>query len=165
MSDRVMTKSRIITLGLSLGCAVTLVACDSIRNEGFRDEALNVETGRDYQTQRRQDGSFLDFFRNEGVGVNVNRFLWTASLDVLDFLPVQTADPFTGIISTGYGTPPGGGQSYRATILISDPALDARSLNVALQTRGGPVNAATQRAVEDAILARARQLRINAGNF
>jgi len=160
-----MTKSRITTLGLAIGCAVALTACDAVRNEGFRDEVLNVETGRDYQTQRRQDGSLLDFFRSDGVGVNVNRFLWTASLDVLDFLPVQTADPFTGVISTGYGTPPGGGQAYRATILISDPALDARSLNVALQTRRGPVNAATQRAVEDAILARARQLRINAGNF
>lgn len=160
-----MTKSRITTLGLAIGCAVVLTACDSFRNEGFRDEALNVETGRDYQTQRRNDGSLLDLFRNDGVGVNVNRFLWTASLDVLDFLPVQTADPFTGVISTGYGTPPGGGQAYRATILISDPALDARSLNVALQTRSGPVSAGTQRAVEDAILARARQLRINAGNF
>jgi len=62
---------------------------------------------------------------------------------------------------TGYGTPPGGGRSYRATIHIKDPALDARSLNVSLQTSGGrPVSAATTRAVEDAILSRARQLRV-----
>ncbi|WP_323775497.1 DUF3576 domain-containing protein [Leisingera sp.] len=92
--------------------------------------------------------------------VQVNRYLWTASLDILSFLPVQSVDPFTGVIVTGYGTPPGGGRSYRATVHIKDPALDARSLNVALQSKGGPVSASTSRAVEDAILSRARQLRI-----
>ncbi|MGV6804392.1 MAG: DUF3576 domain-containing protein [Ruegeria sp.] len=92
---------------------------------------------------------------------NVNRYLWAASLDVLSFLPVQEVDPFTGVIITGYGRPPGGGRSYRATVHISDPALAARSLSVALQTSGGaPVSSATTRAVEDAILSRARQLRI-----
>jgi len=92
--------------------------------------------------------------------VQVNRYLWTASLDVLNFLPVQSVDPFTGLIITGYGTPPGGGKSYRATVHIKDPALDARSLNVSLHTKSGPVSASTTRAVEDAILSRARQLRI-----
>lgn len=91
--------------------------------------------------------------------VNVNRYIWRASLDVLNFLPIQTVDPYTGVIVTGFGTPPGGGQAYRATVLINDPALEARSLNLALATRSGPVSGATQRAVEDAILARARQLR------
>lgn len=92
--------------------------------------------------------------------VAVNRYLWAASLDVLNFLPVQSVDPFTGVIVTGFGTPPGGRRAYKATIYIVDPALDARSLNVALQTRSGPASVETQRAVEDAILSRARQLRI-----
>ena len=97
---------------------------------------------------------------------NVNRYLWAASLDVLNFLPVQEVDPFTGVIVTGYGTPPGGGRQYRATVHISDPALAARSLSVSLQTSGGaPVSAATSRAVEDAILSRARQLRIADNKF
>jgi hypothetical protein len=79
----------------------------------------------------------------------------------LDFLPIQTVDPFSGVISTGYGTPPGGGRSYRATIYIRDSSLDARSLNVALQSSGGrAVPESTARAVEDAILTRARQIRI-----
>lgn len=92
--------------------------------------------------------------------VAVNRYLWQASLDVLNFLPIESVDPFTGVIVTGFGTPPGGGTAYRATVHVSDPALDARALNVALATRSGPVSADTQRAVEDAILSRARQLRI-----
>lgn len=94
------------------------------------------------------------------TNVSVNKYIWSASIEVLDFLPIESVDPFTGVIVTGYGTPPGGGRAYRATILINDPALDARSLNVALQTRSGPVSPATVRAVEDAILSRARQLRV-----
>jgi len=97
--------------------------------------------------------------------VAVNRYLWRASLDVLSFLPVQTVDPFTGVISTGFGTPPNGGRAYRATVLVQDPALDARSLKVALQTRNGPASPATVRAVEDAILTRARQLRVADGRL
>lgn len=92
--------------------------------------------------------------------VAVNRYLWAASIDVLNFLPIQSVDPFTGVIVMGFGTPPGGSRSYRATIYITDPALDARSLNVALQSQNGAVSVETQRAIENAILSRARQLRI-----
>jgi hypothetical protein len=95
--------------------------------------------------------------------VAVNRYIWAASLDVLNFLPVESVDPFTGVIDFGYGTPPGSGRAYRATVYITDPALDARSLNVAIQTRSGPVAQETVLAVEDAILSRARQLRIRDG--
>ena len=99
------------------------------------------------------------------VTLEVNRYLWVASLDVLNFLPIQSVDPFSGLIVTGYGVPPGGRVAYRATVHVRDPALDARSLSVALATRSGPVSADTQRAVEDAILARARQLRERDGRF
>ena len=110
-----------------------------------------------------------DAFRsseNPNTTVGVNKYLWNASLEVLNFLPVQTVDPFTGVIQTGYGTPPGGGRSYRATIKIADPALDARSLKLSLQGPGGAaVEPGTVRAVEDAILTRARQLRVRDGQL
>ncbi|MBT0957843.1 DUF3576 domain-containing protein [Alphaproteobacteria bacterium KMM 3653] len=112
--------------------------------------------------------SFFDLFTNvddPNTTVAVNKYIWNASLDVLNFMPVQSVDPFTGVITMGYGTPPGGGRAYRATVYVRDPALDARSLTVALQSRGGTVNADTQRAVEDAILTRARQLRIQDGKL
>ena len=152
------------TAGLAVVTLTLLGACGE-QETRLNPEAWEVESGREADTYRSEGGIFDVFSGNGDAAVKVNRFLWTASLDVLDFLPVQSADPFTGVIATGYGTPPGGGRAYRATVLISDPALDARSLNVALQTRGGPVSAGTQRAVEDAILARARQLRIQAGRY
>jgi hypothetical protein len=96
----------------------------------------------------------------------VNKYLWLAAQDVLNFLPIESVDPFTGVMVTGYGTPPGGGRAYKATVYVQDPALDARSLRVALQSRGGgAVAPETQRAVEDAILTRARQLRIQDTNL
>jgi hypothetical protein len=94
------------------------------------------------------------------VTVEVNRYIWSAALDILDFMPIESADPFTGVIVYGFGTPPGGAQAYRATVFVRDPALDARSLNVALVSRSGPASTETVRAIEDAILTRARQLRI-----
>lgn len=161
-----MNFSSLKSLILMSICAVALGACGNGKTKVYQPTPLDAENGKQSKVRGTSNGSLFDIFREGPSSVKVNRFLWNASLDVLNFLPVQAADPFTGVITTGYGIPPGGGQAYRATILISDPALDARSLNVALQTRSGrPVSAGTQRAVEDAILSRARQMRIDAGRF
>ncbi len=112
----------------------------------------------------KKEAKITDLFtknNDPNVTVRVNKYIWNAALDVLNFLPVQSVDPFTGVIVTGYGTPPGGGRSYRATIYVQDPALDARSLKLSLQgANGASVAPETVSAVEDAILNRARQLRI-----
>jgi len=119
--------------------------------------------------ERAEGGTIWDLFEGGGndpnVTVEVNKYIWNAALDVLNFLPIQAADPFSGVIVTGFGAPPGGGRAYRATIYVQDPALDARSLTVALNTRAGPASAATVRAIEDAILTRARQLRVRDSNL
>lgn len=159
-----MTQSRFKTAGLTVACLALLTGCAAFQNAKLDEEAMRVKGGRERQISPNE-GSIFDAFKGANDTVKVNRYLWTATLQVLDFLPIEAADPFTGVISTGYGRPPGGGQAYRATILISDPALDARSLNVALQTQRGPVDAATTRAVEDAILNRARQLRIQSARY
>jgi Domain of unknown function (DUF3576) len=116
-----------------------------------------------------QGSTIWDLFSNSddpNTTVEVNKYLWLAAQDVLNFLPIESVDPFTGVMVTGYGTPPGGGRAYKATVYVQDPALDARSLRVALQSRGGgAVAPETQRAVEDAILTRARQLRIQDTNL
>ena len=147
-----MTVWRLGRIALITTIIVGLSGCATLsRLNPFSSKAVNAT-----QEASRVNGSET---------VAVNRYLWTASLDVLSFLPVQSVDPFTGVIVTGFGTPPGGSRAYRATVYITDPALDARSLNVALQSRSGPVATETQRAVEDAILSRARQLRIADGNL
>lgn len=125
------------------------------------EQQANKDAGRDANAR---GSSLRDLFSggdNPNTTVGVNKYLWNAALDVLNFLPIESVDPFTGVIVTGYGTPPGGGRAYRATILVQDPALDARSLKLSLQTKGGgAVSPETLNAVIDAILTRARQMRI-----
>lgn len=155
---------RIVRVGrgaMLLGLVATLGACSALGGLGARN-ADAPERNQNPREEALETSSIWDLFKTKSQDnkVAVNKYLWSASLEVLSFLPVQSVDPFTGVIVTGYGTPPGGGTSYRATVLIDDPALDARSLNVALQTRGGrSVSKATARAVEDAILSRAREMR------
>jgi len=102
---------------------------------------------------------------NPNVTINVNKYIWNAALDVMSFLPTEAADPFSGVIVKGWGRAKGSRRQYRATIYVQDPALDARSLRVALMTRSGPASKGTVRALEDAILTRARQLRIADGKL
>lgn len=155
----------------SIKIATALVTALAVSGCGGKKFGLgNISAGKPAQTntvEEEERTTIWDAFRKQDNDnkVAVNKYIWAAAIEVLDFLPIQTVDPFTGVIVTGYGTPPNGGRSYRATILIDDPALDARSLNVALQTSGAAAPAATTRAVEDAILSRARQLRIQDGRF
>ncbi|CAN5624074.1 hypothetical protein BH23PSE1_BH23PSE1_17080 [soil metagenome] len=111
--------------------------------------------------------SFFDLFRRQvdpDRVLGVNRFLWAASLDTLAFLPLEGADPFTGVIVTDWCRVGADPTPYRVTVLITEPALDARSLRVAaFRQQGGravPVAADDNRRIENAILTRARQIRI-----
>lgn len=167
VGEVVMRKSRILLCAGLAGAVLVQSGCGAFGNRENR-EPVNTPPAEDilyelkYGDRKRPRGTIWDIFRSrpdQGRLGAVNKYIWNASLETLDFLPVQSVDPFTGVITTGYGTPPGGGKAYRATVLISDPALDARSLNLALMTRNGPAPAATVRAIEDAILTRARQLR------
>ena len=155
-----------LVLGLAL--AAMLSACgggggsSGLFGGGAPQQAPVADAGDSSTTGTRS--TFRDLFRrgdDPNVTIKVNKYIWQASLDVLNFLPVESVDPFTGVIVTGFGRPPGGGRAYRATIFVQDPALDARSLKLAMQVQGGgAVDPATVRAVEDAILTRARQLRV-----
>jgi Domain of unknown function (DUF3576) len=161
-----MSRPSIGRIAIVLTAMGALSACGALRNIGSpateRPAQYNNPNVPSY-VETNPENTIWSLFSNSApdTRVSVNKYLWSAALEVLDFMPVQSVDPFTGVIVTGYGVPPGGGRPYRATVLIDDPALDARSLNLALQTNGGqPVSKATQRAVEDAILSRARELRI-----
>jgi len=150
-----------LTLALS-GCGGGLNSLNPFKSNDSPDAAQPQEQIQQTRVEPERE-TIWDLFENKddpNVTVGVNKYIWQASLEVLNFLPIESVDPFTGVIVTGYGTPPGGGTAYRATVYVQDPALDARSLKLALVTRAGPVAPETVRAVEDAILTRARQLRI-----
>jgi len=163
-----------LNLVVALGALISLAGCgilkpsDSIAPASDTPESSNLSVSPNTGNVRAGETTIWDIFKpkSSNTSTSVNKYIWKATLEVLNFLPVQSVDPFTGVIVTGYGTPPGGNRAYRATALVNDPALEARSLNVALQTRDGrAVSKATVRAVEDAILSRARELRISDNKF
>ena len=172
-----MNLQRVARIALATGLVAVLSACGggglfnrdrdlSMEEQMTRKERADAQRAAiEAATGEERKGSTLwDLFSdadNPNTTVEVNKYIWQASLEVLNFLPIESVDPFTGVIVTGYGRPPGGGRAYRATIYVQDPALDARSLKLALQGQGGgAVAPETVRAVEDAILTRARQLRV-----
>ena len=106
-----------------------------------------------------------------GQGIGVNSYLWRASLDTMSFMPLASADPFGGVIITDWYSPPESpDERFKATIYIQERQLRADGVRVAVfrQTRAGGVdwqdaqlNDRTATELEDAILTRARQLRIS----
>lgn len=146
----------------------SLAACGgySSSNPSVPPDNSDVNRGSPAAQPKGRLGDLFSKSSDPNTSVRVNKYIWNAALEVLNFLPLQSVDPFTGVITTGYGVPPGGGRAVRATIYVQDPALDARSLNIAMEGQGGrPVAAETVQAIEDAILTRARQLRIQDGKL
>ncbi|RFB05487.1 DUF3576 domain-containing protein [Parvularcula marina] len=117
-----------------------------------------------------RDAPLIKADRGGSVPTNVNRYLWLASLDTIDFMPVDKADPLAGIIATDwYGNPQVPQERFKTNVYILDTALRADALRVTVFRQqltdygwvDAPVNPATAREIENAILSRARELRLN----
>ena len=110
-----------------------------------------------------------------GTGVAVNAYLWRASLDTINFIPLVSADPFGGVIITDWYTPAEQpNERMKVQITILDRELRADGVRVAVfKQQTGPkgggwvdaqVDPRTNIDIENAILTRARQLRIAGGS-
>jgi len=104
-------------------------------------------------------------------GIGVNSYLWRASLDTLAFMPLASADPYGGVINTDwYTNPEKPDERFKVTVYILDTRLRADGLTVSVfkQVKGADGNwvdsntsAQTQVDLENAILVKARQLRLS----
>lgn len=111
----------------------------------------------------------------ENTGIGVNGFLWRASLDTVSFMPIASADPFGGVILTDwYTSPDAPGERSKLNIFIRDRELTSDGVKVSVfrqtkdaqgQWQDATVAAATAGSLENAILTRARQLRIAQKQF
>jgi len=102
--------------------------------------------------------------------IGVNAYLWRATLDTLAFMPLSSADPYGGVVITDwYVNPEKPDERFKATVYILDSRLRADGLNVTVSKEvntGGawtasPAAAQTSTDIENAILTRARQLRLS----
>jgi len=102
--------------------------------------------------------------------IGVNAYLWRATLDTLAFMPLTSADPYGGVVITDwYINPEKPDERFKATVYILDSRLRADGLNVTVfkeVNNGGawtpsPAASQTSTDIENAILTRARQLRLS----
>ena len=108
---------------------------------------------------------------DNAAAIGVNGYLWRASLDTLSFMPLESADPYGGVIVTEwYTNPEKPDERFKATVYILDSRLRADGLNVAVfkQIRDAtgawvdqPTASQTETDIENSILTRARQLRLS----
>jgi len=106
-----------------------------------------------------------------GDSIGVNSFLWRAALDTLSFIPLASADPFGGVIITDWYSPPEApDERFKVNVFILDRKLSADGIRAAVfrqkRSRDGQwsdsaVSGSTQTDLENAILTRARQLRVS----
>lgn len=108
---------------------------------------------------------------DNAAAIGVNGYLWRATLDTLSFMPLQSADPYGGVIVTDwYTNPEKPDERFKCTVYILDSRLRADGLNVAVfkQNRDAtgnwvdaPTAGQTETDIENSILTRARQLRLS----
>jgi hypothetical protein len=162
--------ARIRTFGLSASLlAMTLAACSG---QGSR----TVDTTGDASGLSAPRNHLLGEDRSATGGdqsqAGVNAYLWRGAIDTLSFMPFASADPVGGIIITDWYTPPTTtGERFKATAYVLGRQLRSDAIRVAIfrQTlEGGQWTDAsiapnTAPDITNKILARARQLRADAG--
>ena len=166
----------------SLAALLLLAACDEPHENDIVTPGDTAFPQADIDRQRMRWGKLTGeegltlggADEDGGSGGNnplgVNSFLWRATLDTLAFMPLASADPFGGVILTDwYEDPESPGERFKVNALILDRNLRASSLkiNVFRQQKNkagswadAPVDAAMARKLEDAVLTRARQMRV-----
>lgn len=103
--------------------------------------------------------------------IGVNGYLWRSTLDTLSFMPLASADPYGGtVITDWYVNPDKPDERFKCTVYILDARLRADGLNVAVfkQVKDGtgswvdaPTAGQTETDIENAILTKARQLKLS----
>lgn len=170
-------------LGTFVSCAMLVMGCSDAKVEGEYPSGLpGGQTRGDPYAKRDSifgEGGIGFGFGGSGKeeqpgvggggGIGVNSFLWRASLDTIAFMPVNSADPFGGVIITDWYTPPESpGERFKMNVYILGRSLRADGVRVAVfrqvddgtgAWRDAPLPSETGTKIEDAILSKARQLR------
>ena len=160
-----------------IGVVLALSSCTKLKGEAkYPSGADRTTTGGDIYGEKKSvfgnDGlSIFGKKKKEGgeTGIGVNSYLWRASLDTISFMPLASADPFGGVIITDwYAAEENPNERFKANVFILDKQLVSTGVTVKLfrQTHSkgrwidGKVTSDMTTQLEDAILTRARQLRV-----
>lgn len=105
--------------------------------------------------------------------MGVNGYLWQASLDTLEFMPIESADQANGFILTDWMVSPNNpNERVKLTVRFLSDELRSDAVRVIVNRQnlvGGTwviaqAQASTALQIEEAILTQARQLRVEGQN-
>ena len=164
--------------GVWVALTMALTACGSTAGDslprGSKNDAAAPQNQRESLFGERGlnlGGLYGDDKDKAGSGIAVNSFLWRASLDTIAFMPLASADPFGGVIITDWYTPPDTpGERFKINVYILDRQLRSDGIRASVfrqrldannQWAEAPVDKGTTIELENAILTRARQLRVS----
>jgi hypothetical protein len=171
-------KSSVLLIPFALGL-LALSACGDVTTDPTYSDKEHDDLYKNGSLVSDKGGFSLlggsDKKADANTGIGVNGFLWRASLDTISFMPIASADPFGGVILTDwYFSPDAPNERTKLNIFIRDRELTANGVKVSVfrQVKGAngawqdaPVAATTGSSLENAILTRARQIRIAQKQF
>lgn len=104
------------------------------------------------------------------TSIGINAYLWQATLETLDFMPMLQADAQTGVVITDWHVNPSTpDERAKVTVYITDKTLRADALKVSVfkqRLRNGewvdnPDTLSAEQQIEEAIMVQARTIRLN----
>ena len=110
--------------------------------------------------------------QTSSVGLPINPYLWKASLETIDFMPLSSTDPFAGIIITDwYNDENNLGERCKLNIFVKGKDLKTDNLKVSSfcqslndnQWVNKPSVKEDNTKIENAILNKAKKLRLTSG--
>jgi hypothetical protein len=169
-----------LKIAVSSGTAIGLLALSACGGTGGTTATVN-----NYQTQNLPGAQATAQSRplivlggnknsaGQATGIQVNAYLWRATLDTLAFMPLVSADPFGGVIITDWYSPPATpNERFKANAYILSQQMTANAIQLTLfhqvlqngQWVDAAVDPGTESGLEDRILSRAADLRAAAEN-
>ena len=113
-----------------------------------------------------------DSSQTSSVGLPINPYLWKASLETIDFMPLSSTDPFAGIIITDWYTDVNNlGERCKLNIFVMGKDLKTDNLKVSSFCQSFDENQWVNKPsinednirIENAILNKAKKLKLTSG--
>jgi len=159
----------VVLLSLFLSACTTQMPdwldADASKERREAKEAKNKVTGKIQDTLALIGGSGDD---SSSARIGVNALLWRATLNTISFMPLDSADPFGGIITTEWYIDPSNlNERFKITAYILDKRLRADGIKIVVFRQikengewiNTTVNKDTAEKIEIQILTSARQMR------
>ena len=144
-----------------------LAACSSAKQDApkDRDEVRKFSFG----SLTGEDGISFGSTKKKSCNqdLNVNIFLWRASLDTLNFAPIQVSDAVGGVISTEWYSLDNKGERLKITVRVTSKSLRVDGVSVTVfkqqlsNNQWKDSSTAREHDLEEIIVRRAREHNIH----